>query len=49
MLCEPRLTAYLYDRGILFASLDKFVVCELGIFITIHVGENFVHSLFAND
>jgi len=35
----------LYNRGILFTSLDKLVVCELGIFVTIHVTENLVHSL----
>ena len=40
---------YLYDRGILFAPLDKLIVCELGIFITIHVTENFVHPLFPDD
>ena len=42
-------SSYLYDRGILFASLDEFIKCEFGIFITIHVAENFVHPLFVGD
>jgi len=40
---------YLYDRGILFASLNKLVEGELGVLIPIHVTENFVHPLFADD
>ena len=40
-------SSHLYDRGILFASLDKLVECELGIFVTVHVAEYFVHLLFA--
>ena len=43
-ICSP----YLYNRGILFTPLDELVVCELGIFVTVHVAENFVHSLFAD-
>ena len=42
-------SSHLYDRGILFASLDELVECKLGIFITIHVAENLVHSLFVGD
>jgi len=38
---------HLYDRGILFASLDEFVEGELGVFVAVHVAENFVHPLFA--
>jgi hypothetical protein len=50
MLCEGVIGgSHLYDRGILFAPLDKFVKCELGIFVTVHVTENFVHPLFADD
>ena len=38
---------HLYDRGILLAPLDEFVKGELGVFVTVHVAENFVHPLFA--
>ena len=40
-------SSHLYDRGILFASLDELVECELGVLVTVHVAENFVHPLFA--
>lgn len=48
MPCGLRV-AHLYDRGILFAALNKLVVCELGILVTVHITENFVHPLFAKD
>ena len=40
---------HLYDRGVLLAPLDELVECKFGVFIAIHVAENFVHSLFAGD
>lgn len=43
-MCSP----YLYNRGILFASLYKLFIRELGVFVTIHVAENFIHSLFVD-
>ena len=40
---------HLYNRGVLFASLDELVECEFGVFITIHITENLVHPLFTRD
>ena len=41
--------SYLYNRGILFAPLDKLVERKPGVLITIHGVENFVYPLYARD
>ena len=35
----------LHNRGILFAALYELVVCELCIFVSVHISEYLVHSL----
>ena len=42
-------SSYLYNRGILFAPLDKLVERKPGVLITIHGVENFVYPLYARD
>lgn len=36
---------YLYDSWVLLASFDELVVSQFGVFISVHVPEDFVHAL----
>ena len=41
--------SHLYNCRILFTPLDELIECKLGVFVTVHVSENFVHPLLSGD
>jgi hypothetical protein len=48
-ISERKMRVYLHNRRVLLATFDKFVKRQACIFISIHIPEDLIHTLFTWD